>query len=125
VVSTANAAGLTTTMSISGDPTPLPPTIDLARYRIIQESLTNVLRHAGPTTVRISLCYQDDGLVIQVDDRGDGAAHEEHPDGARAGITGMRERAVALGGCLEAGPRADGGFRVRAELPLAEERLLQ
>jgi signal transduction histidine kinase len=125
LVSTANAAALATTVSISGDPTPLPPTIDLASYRIIQESLTNVLRHAGPTTVRISVCYQDDSLVIQVDDHGDGAAQEKYPEGARAGITGMRERAVALGGCLEAGPRADGGFRVRAQLPLTDERVLQ
>lgn len=121
LVSTANAAGLTTTVSISGDPTPLPPSIDLASYRIVQESLTNALRHAGPTTVEISIGYQGDSLVIQVDDHGNGATRENHSDGSRAGIMGMRERAVTLGGLLEAGPRADGGFRVRTQLPLAEK----
>jgi signal transduction histidine kinase len=122
LVSAANAAGMATTVSISGDPTPLPPTIDLAGYRIVQESLTNVLRHAGPTTVEISIGYRGDSLVIQVDDQGDGAAHENHSEGSRAGIMGMRERAVTLGGSLEAGPRADGGFRVRTQLPMADER---
>jgi signal transduction histidine kinase len=119
LVSTANAAGMTTSVSISGDPTPLPPSIDLAGYRIVQESLTNALRHAGPTTVEISIGYRGDSLVIQVDDHGNGATHEHHSDGSRAGIMGMRERAVTLGGLLEAGPRADGGFRVRTQLPLA------
>jgi signal transduction histidine kinase len=125
LVSAANAAGMATTVSISWDPTPLPPTIDLAGYRIVQESLTNVLRHAGPTTVEISIGYQGDSLVIQVDDQGDGAAHENHSEGSGAGIMGMRERAIALGGFLEAGARADGGFRVHTQLPLADERIVR
>ncbi|MGH2445205.1 MAG: sensor histidine kinase, partial [Candidatus Limnocylindria bacterium] len=99
-------------------PTPLPlaPATDLAAYRIIQESLTNVGRHARAARVVITLDYQPETLVITVDDDGAGP-----PGGAPSygnGLTGMRERAVAAGGELEAGPGPRGGFRVRARLPV-------
>jgi signal transduction histidine kinase len=92
-----------------------------AVYRIVQESLTNVIRHAGPTSVHVSLAYDDSTLVVRVIDAGgtaapaDGAVHEH----ARYGIDGMRERCRLLGGDLDAGPLPDGGFQVTARLPLA------
>jgi signal transduction histidine kinase len=116
-------AGLPTTVSVSGHPVALPPTVELAAYRIVQESLTNVLRHAGPTAhATVSVAYEPGRLVVQVDDDGragtapvDGGPH--YPDGTGTGISGMRERAGAFGGTLEAGPLAVGGWRVRAVLP--------
>jgi len=96
----------------------LPPSVDLAAYRILQESLTNVARHSGATTARVQVTYGDADLVVQVDD--DGKQRSAFVPGT--GITGMTERATALGGNLEAGPRLGGGFRVRAWLPLEEAR---
>jgi signal transduction histidine kinase len=94
-----------------------PPAVDLAAYRIVQEALTNVLRHAGPATARVRLSYDEDHLAVQVDDDGHGAAAGWPPVGGN-GLLGMRERIAAFGGRLEAGPRAAGGFRVLATLPL-------
>jgi signal transduction histidine kinase len=118
LVAGAEAAGLTLEVSTSGDPRELPAGIDLAAYRIVQESVSNIVRHAGPTRGTITLRYARDALTIVVDnERGDLDGHGGDP-GAGAGIRGMRERAEALGGELEAGPRTEGGFRVRARLPL-------
>jgi signal transduction histidine kinase len=99
-----------------GTPRPLSAGTDLAAYRIVQEALTNVHRHAAATTAQVRLEYTDDALVITVDDDGQGT-FEDNADGSGAGIAGMRERATALGGSLEAGRRLAGGFRVRATLP--------
>jgi signal transduction histidine kinase len=101
-----------------GPPGPLPPPVALAAYRIVQESLTNVVRHAGrvPTTVILRRAGGD--LQVEVVNEG-GATPAAFADGAGAGLAGMRERATALGGTLEAGPRPGGGFAVRARLPLA------
>jgi signal transduction histidine kinase len=83
----------------------------------VQEALTNVTRHAGSATATVHLAYGDHDLVVEVDD--DGRGRSAAPSaGSGQGIVGMRERATALGGELEAGPRAEGGFRVRARLPL-------
>src|SRR5204862_117545 len=82
--------------------------VDLAAYRIVQESLTNVIRHAGAEAASVSVSYEDDRVVVEVDDHGG-----EGDDGGRgsgSGLVGMRERALALGGEFEAGPRGDGGF---------------
>jgi signal transduction histidine kinase len=109
-------AGLPTTLTVNGQAPALPPTVDLAAYRIVQESLTNALRYAGPASAAVTLSYLDDRLVLEVVDTGRGA-----PAGAQGGghgIPGMRERAEATGGKLEAGPLPDGGFRVHARLPL-------
>jgi signal transduction histidine kinase len=121
---TANA-GLPVRTSVSGEPRPLPAGIDRAAYRIVQEALTNVRRHAGPgVTASIAIEYTPQALVIQVDDGGgDRDPTKAEPSNAPAGngITGMRERATALGGSLAAGPAPGGGWRVRANLPLDPE----
>jgi signal transduction histidine kinase len=96
----------------------LAPTIDLTAYRIVQESLTNALRYAGPTTARVTLSYTDDELRVEVVDGGRGRV-DGTPQGAGHGIAGMHERAEAVGGTLIAGPAPDGGFRVEARLPLS------
>lgn len=95
----------------------LPPGIGLTVYRICQEALTNVLKHAGPApAVTVLVQWQPSALVLQVDDDGRGAAADS--DGAGHGLLGMRERAAMVGGALTAAPRPGGGFRVRVELPL-------
>ena len=103
-------------MSVSGDRARLPSAVDHAAYRILQESLTNVLRHApSGTPADVSLRYRPDALVITVDSSDDRSA----PVVLGNGITGMTERAVAIGGSLDAGRTDSGAFRVRATLPLA------
>jgi signal transduction histidine kinase len=118
------AAGVPVSVTIEGIAVPLPEQIDHAAYRILQESLTNVLRHAGPDAVaRVRLCYERGGLTIEVSDNGAGAPEANgasgHADGAGAGhgIAGMRERAMSAGGELTAGPGENGGFEVIARLP--------
>jgi signal transduction histidine kinase len=117
LVTGASAAGLPTTLHQDGSARPLPAGVDLAAYRIIQESLTNAIRHAGPAQATILLGYSDAGLRIEVTDtgRGDGLGGPS-PVGGH-GIVGMRERAAAVGGTVQAGPQPGGGYRVVAELP--------
>jgi signal transduction histidine kinase len=119
LAATASSAGVPTRVTISGRPRPLLAAVDQAAYRIVQESLTNVLRHAGPANAWVRVAYEPDGLVAEVVD--DGHAQEvrygARPPGTGHGIAGMRERAVALGGQLEAGKRTGSGFRIRASLP--------
>jgi signal transduction histidine kinase len=111
-------AGLPVTLSIDGAPTgQLPGAVDLAAYRIVQEALTNVLRHAGATTAEVTVGYRAKALELDVIDSGIGG----DPLHQGSGIAGMRERAIALGGELTAGPRPSGGFRVHAVLPLDGE----
>ncbi|MFI0479550.1 sensor histidine kinase [Actinomadura sp. 9N215] len=120
----ARSAGLRVDAEITGDRRPLHAGTDLAAFRIVQESLTNVTRHAGPgpVTARLSIAYGEHEIVVQVDDDGQGVSLlDDHPGGTGSGIRGMRERAAALGGAFDAGPRPGGGFRVRATLPLQEE----
>jgi signal transduction histidine kinase len=117
LVTKATTAGVRVQVNVTGGPRPLPPGVDLAAYRIAQESLTNVARHARPATATLSIAYGTDELVVEVQDEGRTTAD------ARAvreghGLLGMRERAAAVGGELDAGPRPEGGFRVRARLPL-------
>jgi signal transduction histidine kinase len=109
-------AGLPVSLTIEGEPDgPLPGAVDLAAYRIVQEALTNVLRHAGATSAEVAITYAPGALELEVTDRGLGGV----PSGPGSGIAGMRERAAALGGELTAGPRPGGGFRVHAALPVA------
>jgi signal transduction histidine kinase len=115
LVARARSAGLPVTVAVTGVPRALPPDVDQAAYRIVQEALTNVSRHAGSANASVHLCYNQDALTVQVDDDGDGAGTK--PAGPGLGLTGMRERVSALGGQLDAGPRKGGGFQVRAELP--------
>ena len=116
LVSGATAAGIDVRVVTEGTPRPLPPSVDLAAFRIVQEALTNVTRHAGQATATISLTYGDGGLTVQVDDDGRGRTANGSAGGGN-GIPGMKERAAALGGRLDAGPKPDGGFRVTASLP--------
>ena len=110
------AAGLRVQLDVTGKRR-VPSGVDAAALRIVQESLTNTYRHAGPTVARVRLDYEPNELRIQVDDdgRGDGTAVGKL--GSSSGLTGMRQRAEALNGTLVAGPRPDGGFRVTAILP--------
>lgn len=114
------AAGAPVTIAVDGDQRPLPPAIDEVAYRILQESLTNVLRHAGPAArATVRLCYEPAALGISVVDDGTGtAAADGDGVGPGHGLTGMAERAAAVGGRVTAGPRGDGGFEVSATLPL-------
>ena len=119
VLASATAAGVAVRLDVSGLPRDLPTGVDLAAYRIIQESLTNVIRHARAATARIAIAYRRADVVIQVEDDGRGADDRDRTfEGGGNGLLGMRERATALGGELDAGPHARGGFRVRARLPL-------
>lgn len=112
-------AGMNVTANIAGRPRPLPTGVDLAAYRIIQEALTNVARHAGPASTCVKIAYDDDTLTLSVEDDGrHPATNGSSPTGT--GIAGMAERAAALGGILAAGPRPAGGFVVSACLPLGE-----
>jgi signal transduction histidine kinase len=114
LVEQAAAAGLT--VAVDGEPPRLPPGTDLAAFRIVQEALTNVVRHSGSRHARVHFADGDGMLRLRIDD--DGPATGAEAGGSGNGLAGMRERAVALGGTIEAGPRSDGGFRVLAVLPL-------
>jgi signal transduction histidine kinase len=106
-------AGRTVDVVVEGDPGELPPAADLAAYRVVQESLTNVVKHAGPAATIVRVAYQPGRVVVEVSDDGDGSK----PASGGSGIAGMRERVAAAGGELDAGPRPEGGFRVTARLP--------
>lgn len=110
------AAGLDVTVTVDGLPAALPAGIDLSSYRIIQEALTNTLRHARARAAEVTVRCRSGALEIEVVD--DGKAAPRTTDGPGFGIIGMRERAAVLGGTLDAAPTAHGGFRVRALLPL-------
>lgn len=112
-------AGLVVELSIEGDPVEVPPGVDLSAYRIIQEALTNALRHAGPTTARVRVQYDQHDLDLEVSDSGGDPA--ELGSGDRLGLIGMRERANLVGGTLEAGSMSTGGYRVRAHLPIGTD----
>ena len=118
LVSQAAAAGLEVRAETDGEVRRLPFAVDVAAFRIVQEALTNVTRHAGPATATVRVSYGDRDLTLQVDDDGRGEQGHGREPGSGKGIVGMRERAAALGGDLEAAPRPGGGFRVLARLPL-------
>jgi signal transduction histidine kinase len=123
LVARARAAGLPVTVTVTGTERPLPAEVDQAAYRIVQEALTNVSRHAGRASTSVHLYYTSETLSVQVDDDGKGqdismgASAGTRPSGPGLGLVGMRERVSALGGRLQAGPRDDGGFQICAELP--------
>lgn len=111
----AAAAGLDIETAVEGTPRPLPAGIELAAFRICQEAVTNVIRHAGAEHAWLTLTYGPRELTVEVTDDGRGNGHSA---GGGNGLPGMRERTGAVGGTLEAGPRPEGGFRVLARLPL-------
>jgi signal transduction histidine kinase len=117
LVARTAAAGVDARLRVTGDRRVLPGDLERAAYRIVQESLTNAARYAGGAPVEVSVDFGGDAVTVQVDDHGPGPAPGRSA-GSGSGIAGMRERASALGGRLDVGPRAGGGFRVRAWLPL-------
>jgi len=120
LVRRAEATGLAVDVEQAGQPSSLPANVDGAAYRIVQEALTNVVRHAGAATVSIRIYQEEGDFVVVVDDDGEGGPGSLAVGGGN-GIRGMRDRASALGGQLTTGPRPGGGFRVRARLPLPSE----
>lgn len=115
LVARVAAAGLPTTVVSTGPPCRLPPAVDLAAYRIVQESLTNAIRHAGPATATIHLTYSPQQVTLSITDTGRGPSAGSKPTGH--GLIGMRERATAAGGTFTAGAAAHGGFDVTVVLP--------
>jgi signal transduction histidine kinase len=118
LIELTRAAGIPVRTEVTGTSRPLPAAVDLAAYRIVQESLTNVTRHADRATAIVRLGYQAGGLSIEILDDGRPAPGPRPGDGTASGVAGMAERATALGGRLTAGPRAGGGFAVTAWLPV-------
>ncbi|MFB7983454.1 sensor histidine kinase [Streptomyces vinaceus] len=119
LVDQAAAAGLTVSVTGEGEARGLSPATDLAAFRILQEALTNVVRHSGSRTARIRISRPPGALELRVDD--DGPATGGDAGGSGTGLIGMRERAAAQGGTIDAGPRPDGGFRVLARIPLEDK----
>lgn len=120
LVDQCEQAGLPVELIVDGDPISLPASLELSAYRIVQESLTNTLKHAGPATATVALTYGADELWVRVHDDGRGAA--ARTSGAGQGLVGMRERVEAFGGSLDAGPKAGGGFAVAATIPIGDHR---
>jgi signal transduction histidine kinase len=116
LIEQVSAAGLRVELTVVGEPRELPAGVDLSAFRIVQEALTNTLKHARASRADVTLRYGAAGLELEVVDDGSG----EGAGGAGRGIIGMRERAGLFGGELLAGPRPSGGFAVRATLPLGE-----
>ncbi len=115
LVAQVSGAGLPVELTIEGEPRELAPGIDLSSYRIVQEALTNALKHAGAAMARVVVSYGDDEIELEVVDTGAG---DGDGDGGGHGLAGMRERVSLYGGEIEAGHQEDGGFVVRARLPL-------
>ena len=111
-------AGLPVDLRVEGEPSPLPPGVDVSAYRVVQEALTNTLRHAGPARVSVIVRYGQDDVMVEVSDDGHGSSAHSAQGGGQ-GLVGMRERVALFQGDFEAGPRAGGGFAVRARLPIA------
>jgi signal transduction histidine kinase len=116
LTSRVRAAGLAADFAVFGRPAPVPDSVSLAAYRIVQEAVTNTLKHARATRIDIRVRYLARELEIDVTDDGRGGS-AGNPHGL--GLIGMRERAVVHEGTVEAGPRPSGGFRVRARFPLS------
>jgi signal transduction histidine kinase len=116
LVQRVSGAGQPVTLRVEGQPRPLPQSLELSLYRVVQEALTNVVRHAGsPAMATVVIRYDDEGVTAEVTDDGHGTGSKRSHAGH--GLAGMRERLCLLGGELSAGPRAGGGYQVTARLP--------
>ena len=111
-------AGLQVKLEVEGEPGPLPAGVDLCAYRVVQEGLTNALKHAGPAQTEVVLRYAPRSFEVEIRDDGRGSS-DLSGEGAGHGLIGMRERVTLYGGELKAGPREGGGFEIHAHLPLA------
>jgi signal transduction histidine kinase len=118
LIKRAGESGMRAELRVDGEPRPLPAAVELAGYRVVQESLTNAIRYAAGAAATVHLAYRDDGIMVEVTDDGPGAAAGAAAiPGGGVGLAGLRERARLLGGQLEAGSAAERGFAVRAFLP--------
>jgi signal transduction histidine kinase len=117
LIQRAGDSGLRAELRVNGEPRPLPAAVELAGYRVVQESLTNAIRYAAGAAATVQLAYRDDGIMVEVTDNGPGTADGASIRGGGVGLAGLRERARLLGGQLEAGSAAEQGFAVRAFLP--------
>lgn len=122
LVEQVRAAGLRVDLRVEGEPAQLPAGVDLSAYRIVQEALTNTLKHAGRADAEVILRFEPSAVEVEVLDNGSGPS--THPNGSGHGLVGMRERVALYGGSLEAGSRNGHGFVVRARLPLSREPAL-
>jgi signal transduction histidine kinase len=122
LLSSARAAGLATNLQIDGEPITVSPALDLCAYRIVQEALTNAIKHAGPANAEVHIRWGRSALELEVADNGRGPVAVESASGGH-GLVGMHERAVLHGGSIESGAGDSSGFTVRAHLPLAREAL--
>lgn len=118
LAATVADAGLAVDVRVEGSQRILPRGLDLAAYRILQEALTNVLRHSRATTSSVLVRYDDRALALRV--RDPGPIRTDRSPGSRSGLIGMRERVALYGGDLQVGPTADGGFAVEVRLPVPE-----
>src|SRR5919107_4158905 len=118
LISQVRGADLPVELCIEGESGPLPPGVDLSAYRIVQEALTNTLKHAGPARARVTIRYRNDEVELEITDDGAGMGNG---GGSGQGLIGMRERVAVYGGVFESGEH-DGGYRVRARLPLDANR---
>lgn len=116
----SRTAGLNVELAVEGDPRPLPQSLDLSAFRIVQEALTNVVKHARRAPTRVRLGYGPDALELTIRDSGDPTADASPPGVGGHGLIGMRERAALFGGTLSAGPCNGDGFEVHASLPYGE-----
>ncbi|MEH1127851.1 sensor histidine kinase [Micromonospora sp. CPCC 206061] len=121
LVTSARGAGLAARLGVYGEPVPLPESLSQAAYRIVQEAVTNVLKHAAASAIDVRVRYHAAELEIDITDDGRGAPPGA-PAGVGLGLIGMRERVAAHDGVLEAGSRSSGGYRVRARFPLAQSQ---
>jgi signal transduction histidine kinase len=120
LVERVRGAGIEVELEIEGESDAVPTAVDLAAYRIVQESLTNVVRHSGSSSAQVKITYDRRLLTVAVSDEGGG--EQRFTEGTGRGLSGMRERVQALGGTFEASPRPGGGFQVRASLPFDPAR---
>lgn len=121
LVQRARDSGLAVELRMEGAPAALSAATQVAVYRIVQEGLTNVMRHAGGAQATVDITIRGHEIEVDVSDDGAGGSITSSEAGSGSGLAGMRERASAMGGELQAGPQADGGFRVRARLPIDHE----
>ena len=119
LVGTVREAGLPVELDVEGEPRELPPGVDLAAYRVIQEALTNALKYAGPASAWVTVRWRESELELEIANDG---RTEASGDGGGHGLAGLRERVSLVGGSIESGPREGGGFVVRAHLPIGGGR---
>jgi len=119
LAASVRAAGLPVNLVVGGDHAAVPAAVDVSVYRIVQEALTNILKHAGRARADVTIGCADDAVTIEITDDGTPKPGDRIPAGGR-GLAGMRERAAIFGGELHAGPRPGRGFAVRARLPVGD-----